>query len=467
MCIDSLGCFNYFVLFVCMIDWCAPLTYREPWPKTLTSLILSGVGWWLPAAAANGESSAIRENNSSMSIDTPSMSIDTPMDDTTSASSSSTFSSSFIAVDPLLDDINNNSNHSNNNINNDDASSVISTSSSKTEERRRKRDSWRAQHDDQLRADLDIAPATRRRSKSSSTSSTGSSLPGSSTKSQSEVSARVLQHLGTKSTAKPHTLPPTVSDDVRVRSNLLRTLGISNTTINKGVQHAMMGGTNNIINSGGHSGGGAAHQRAQSMGGVGVTGGDTAFEPQLRGAKLVLPGGRSLLSDVRFKEGLKYDSDDDVDPYVPRQQSNYNILFGGSGSARQRRRSRSRSNSPNPRHNNTTGAMNDNHNTNRRRKLTFHDEVQIVPIPMRSEYSNRIKERMYSGRVELSENAQRNVVEFESEGWDATTVLEDETQFYKCPLTGELIHPVHLAYFNKTGEGAGYSSVGGNQLSAC
>lgn len=72
---------------------------------------------------------------------------------------------------------------------------------------------------------------------------------------------------------------------------------------------------------------------------------------------------------------------------------------------------------------------------------------------MRSEYSNRIKERMYSGRVELSENAQRNVVEFEAEGWDATTVLDDENQFYKCPLTGELIHPVHLAYFNKVGGG--------------
>merc|ERR1711957_183845 len=88
----------------------------------------------------------------------------------------------------------------------------------------------------------------------------------------------------------------------------------------------------------------------------------------------------------------------------------------------------------------------------RRRRLLFSGEVEIVPIPMRSEYSNRIKDRMYSGRVELSENAQRNVVEFEAEGWDATTVLDDEEQFYKCPLTGELIHPVHLAYFNK-GEG--------------
>jgi hypothetical protein len=233
------------------------------------------------------------------------------------------------------------------------------------------------------------------------------------------------------------------------------------------------------------SGGGASHQRVQNMGGgVGGMmggGGDTAFEPQLHGGKLVLPGGRSLLSEVRFTEELKYDSDDDIDPYIPRNmQSNYSNFFGGNNnnnSARHRRRSRSRSKSPNPRYNNTTiGGMNNNNNNNnnRRRKLTFHDEVQIVPIPMRSEYSNRIKERMYSGRVELSENAQRNVVEFESEGWDATTVLEDETQFYKCPLTGELIHPVHLAYFNKTGEGGSSSSSssssssgGGNQLSAC
>lgn len=46
--------------------------------------------------------------------------------------------------------------------------------------------------------------------------------------------------------------------------------------------------------------------------------------------------------------------------------------------------------------------------------------------------------------------------------------MEDETQFYKCPLTGELIHPVHLAYFNKTGgEGAGSSSGGSNELLGC
>jgi hypothetical protein len=183
-------------------------------------------------------------------------------------------------------------------------------------------------------------------------------------------------------------------------------------------------------------------------------GGGGGIEPPHQGknvaSAVVVAGGRSLLSNVRFKEELKYDSDDDADPYVP---TSFNRFFGG----RQRFRSRSYENKPPNNGGRTTTTTTTTTNTTnthggappRRRRLGFADEVQVVPIPMRSEYSNRIKERMYSGRVELSENAQRNVVEFEAEGWDATTVLDDENQFYKCPLTGELIHPVHLAYFNK------------------
>ena len=37
---------------------------------------------------------------------------------------------------------------------------------------------------------------------------------------------------------------------------------------------------------------------------------------------------------------------------------------------------------------------------------------------------------MYLGRVKLSVNAQRNVVELEAEGWDAIGVLDNKTQFY-------------------------------------
>lgn len=227
------------------------------------------------------------------------------------------------------------------------------------------------------------------------------------------VSERVVQHIGTKSTAKPHTLPPMVSDDVRVRSNLLRTLGIraGSPMPGRGPPGRVGRGVGN-------------HRRKQSAGGEALPHG---------GEKLGNAAtSRSLISNVRLKEELKYDSDEDAEPYP----NSYSRFFGG-------RQSRAEDNKP-PK--NMT-------NIPHRRRLLFSDDVEVVPIPMRSEYSNRIKDRMYSGRVELSENAQRNVVEFEAEGWDATTVLDDENQFYKCPLTGELIHPVHLAYFNKGGGG--------------
>lgn len=280
--------------------------------------------------------------------------------------------------------------------NDNDNASVGSASSSKSNERRRRRETWRREHKNQLKVDGTFP-------RQNSLGDEGD---------KKAVSARVVQHLGTKSTAKPHTLPPTVSDDVRVRSNLLRTLGIQ-----KGGNNMVAGSP--MLGKGKGMGGGRGHRRIQSAGGealipAGELLGNTATS-------------RSLLSNVRLKDELKYDSDEDAAPYP----NSYNRFFGV-------RQTNAVDNKP-PK------------NTTNIRRLLFSDDVEVVPIPMRSEYSNRIKERMYSGRVELSENAQRNVVEYEAEGWDATTVLDDENQFYKCPLTGELIHPVHLAYFNKGG----------------
>ena len=402
--------------------------------------------------------------------DISSLKMDLIIDDRASSSSSSETATIVLTASSYMDNEFNNAEG--------DASSVGS-GGSRSEERRRKREVWRRQHDDQLRVDGSFP---RRRSSGQDGGGVAGGMMDGSRSSKEAVSARVVQHLGTKSTAKPHTLPPAVSDDVRVRSNLLRTLGISNGTGSSGkggggggsAQQGVAGGGGNkggagggnpgggiiggVLQGGGGVGGAGAGAGAGGGGGAGEVsssmpggGGGGGIEPLHQGknaavasAVVVVASGRSLLSNVRFKEELKYDSDDDADPYVP---TSYNRFFGG----RQRFRSRSYENKPpnNGGRTTTTTTNTTNGAPIRRRRLGFADEVQVVPIPMRSEYSNRIKERMYSGRVELSENAQRNVVEFEAEGWDATTVLDDENQFYKCPLTGELIHPVHLAYFNK------------------
>ncbi len=312
---------------------------------------------------------------------------------------------------------------------NTDNISVGSGCSSKSEERRRRRENWRREHENQLRLD---GTFPRRHSVESDDDDINN------TSSRKAVSARVVQHLGTKSTAKPHTLPPAVSDDVRVRSNLLRTLGIQKEGVDK--KKLQLGGSTAVTANG--KGGGGLPRNLPS-----IVGGEIQFPGASENTNIMVsntPSSRSLLSNVRLKEELKYDSDDDLDA---NSRNSYTRFFGMRQS-QQQKQSKSNGTYDNS---NTNKSLNETTTTSNKphKKLVISNDVQVVPIPMRSEYSNRIKERMYSGRVELSENAQRNVVEFEAEGWDATTVLDDEAQFYKCPLTGELIHPVHLAYFNK------------------
>jgi hypothetical protein len=79
------------------------------------------------------------------------------------------------------------------------------------------------------------------------------------------------------------------------------------------------------------------------------------------------------------------------------------------------------------------------------RKISFQDEVSVIPIPTRYEYSDRIKSRIWSNRHELQENAERNAVEFAAEGWNWRSVTEDEGMFI-CSTSGELVHPIHLQH---------------------
>ena len=75
--------------------------------------------------------------------------------------------------------------------------------------------------------------------------------------------------------------------------------------------------------------------------------------------------------------------------------------------------------------------------------VTFNETVSVVPIPMRSDYSHRVRERLWNDVDDILINAQRNAMEFAAEGWDWRTVVEDE-YMYRDASTGELIHPVHM-----------------------
>jgi hypothetical protein len=75
----------------------------------------------------------------------------------------------------------------------------------------------------------------------------------------------------------------------------------------------------------------------------------------------------------------------------------------------------------------------------------FQENVEVIPIPTRYEYSDRIKSRIWSNRHELQENAERNALEFAAEGWNWQNVTEDEGM-YICSASGELVHPIHLQH---------------------
>ncbi|CAJ1940354.1 unnamed protein product [Cylindrotheca closterium] len=86
----------------------------------------------------------------------------------------------------------------------------------------------------------------------------------------------------------------------------------------------------------------------------------------------------------------------------------------------------------------------------KRKRLSFDEKVEVLPIPMRHEYSQTERARLWSSAIEIHENATRNTIEFASEGWDWKNVLEDD-KMYVCQATSELIHPCHYGDLSKYG----------------
>ncbi|KAL9179970.1 hypothetical protein ACHAXT_007940, partial [Thalassiosira profunda] len=79
-----------------------------------------------------------------------------------------------------------------------------------------------------------------------------------------------------------------------------------------------------------------------------------------------------------------------------------------------------------------------------KRQVSFDESVVVVPIPMRSEFSDRIRTKLWSDAVEMCESIgkKRNLVEFAAEGYEWRGAC-NEDEMYMCGVTGELIHPVH------------------------
>ncbi|KAL7465210.1 hypothetical protein ACHAXS_005540 [Conticribra weissflogii] len=77
-----------------------------------------------------------------------------------------------------------------------------------------------------------------------------------------------------------------------------------------------------------------------------------------------------------------------------------------------------------------------------KRRVTLRDDVAVIPIPMRTEYPDAIRARIWSSAVELYENAARNSIEFAAEGWNWRTVTDDEYMVQSA--SGERIHPIHF-----------------------
>lgn len=81
-------------------------------------------------------------------------------------------------------------------------------------------------------------------------------------------------------------------------------------------------------------------------------------------------------------------------------------------------------------------------------KVQFCQIVSGLEIPSHHQYSDRIKKTIWADRAEINAMVERNILEFEAEGFDWKNVVLDD-DMYVDEANGELIHPCH--YYADTG----------------
>eukprot|EP00531_Pseudo-nitzschia_arenysensis_P016173 CAMPEP_0116156476 /NCGR_PEP_ID=MMETSP0329-20121206/22853_1 /TAXON_ID=697910 /ORGANISM="Pseudo-nitzschia arenysensis, Strain B593" /LENGTH=175 /DNA_ID=CAMNT_0003653563 /DNA_START=103 /DNA_END=630 /DNA_ORIENTATION=- len=75
-----------------------------------------------------------------------------------------------------------------------------------------------------------------------------------------------------------------------------------------------------------------------------------------------------------------------------------------------------------------------------KRHVRFNNVVTERQIASHKKYSDRIKRHLWSNPAEIQENAYRNQIEYQAEGMNWQSVLEND-EMYVDAKTGELIHP--------------------------
>ena len=78
-----------------------------------------------------------------------------------------------------------------------------------------------------------------------------------------------------------------------------------------------------------------------------------------------------------------------------------------------------------------------------RKSIRFYSKVLVMRIPSRNQYPEYMKRNLWCSLSEIARSAQRNTIEFTSEGWDWRSAVEEDSM-YIHPKTGQYIHPVHV-----------------------